>query len=272
MEESDFELDGWARWDMPTEDYYDTQTFQEGYTGYDGGEIWDFIHNRICFKGYGYDDDHWKADFNKAVSGLHSMISAQVIRGIRDKVESGEAFEENEVWRDPAQEFARRLGPNGETPLALENLYFCYMLLLTATAKAKVRLMDDCQSGRIDPAAVNDLKAVLSSPLLEHDSVSVASRKLHDHAVKDSDSVESLWEARLRSRDLLRVMNCVQCNKCRLHGKVSILGLTTAMQILVGRMGEGGDPEKVHRVELAALMTTLHKFATAVKFCQEMQA
>ena len=51
-----------------------------------------------------------------------------------------------------------------------------------------------------------------------------------------------------------------------------MLGLTTAMQILVGRTGEGGDPEKVHRVELAALMTTLHKFATAVKFCQEMQA
>ena len=271
MEESDFELDGWARWDMPSEDYYDTQAFQEGYTGYDGAEVWKFIHNKICFEGYGYDDDHWKADFNKAVSGLHSMISAQVVRGIRDKANEGEEFAKDEIWRDPAKEFARRLGPKGDTPLALENLYFCFMLLLTATAKAKNRLMEDCRKGRIDPDAVDDLQAVLSSPLLAHKSVNVASLKLHDHAVKDSDSVESLWEARLRCRDLLRIMNCVQCNKCRLHGKIAVLGLTTAMQILVGQTGEGGDPKKVHRVELAALMTTLHKFATAIKFCQEMQ-
>lgn len=272
MEESEFELDGWSRWDMPSEDYYDTQSFPEGYTGYDGAEVWGFIHNRVCFRGYDYDDNHWKADFNKAVSGLHSMISAQVVRGIREKMESGEEFTKDEIWRDPVQEFARRLGPQGETPLALENLYFCFMLLLTAAAKAKGRLMEDCRSGKIDPAAVNALQAVLSSPLLEHQSVGVASQKLHDHAVKDSDSVVALWEARMRCRDLLRIMNCVQCNKCRLHGKVSILGLTTAMQILVGRTGEGGDPEKVHRVELAALMTTLHKFSTAVKFCQEMLA
>jgi hypothetical protein len=39
----------------------------------------------------------------------------------------------------------------------------------------------------------------------------------------------------------------------------------------VGRNGEGGDPTRVHRVELATLMTTLHKFSSAIKFCQEMQ-
>lgn len=271
MDEHLFELDGWSRWDMPSPDYYDTKTFPEGYTGYDGSEIWEFIHERICFKGYEYDDDHWKADFNRAVSGLHSIISAQVIRGIREKANSGEAFTEAEIWRDPKNEFQRRLGPNGETPQALENMYFCFMLLLTAVSKAKQRLVEDCGSGKIDSDAANDLKAVLSCSLLQQESVGVASRKLHDHATKDSDSVEALWEARMRCRELLRIMNCVQCNKCRLHGKIAVLGLTTAMQILVGRSGEGGDPDKVHRVELAALMTTLHKCSTAIKLCQEMK-
>lgn len=271
MAEHDFELDGWARWDMPSDDYYDTQTFPEGYTGFDGSEVWNFIHERICFAGYQYDADHWKADFNKAVSGLHSMISAQVIRGIKEKVDNGEAFTEDEIWRDPKAEFDRRLGPGGETPLAIENLYFCFMLLLSAVSKAKSRLAHDCDSGKIDAGAVNDMKAVLSAPLLDDKSVDVASRKLHEHAVKDSDSIQSLWEARMRSRDLLRIMNCVQCNKCRLHGKISVLGLTTALQILIGRTGDGGDPNRVHRVELAALMTTVYKCARAIKFCQEMQ-
>jgi hypothetical protein len=270
-EESAFELDGWGRWDMPTEDYYDMQQWPEAYTGYDGAEVWKFIHNRICFEGYEYDDDHWKADFNKAVSGLHAMISAQIVKGIKDKVESGEEFSDDEIWRDPQKEFSRRLGPDGETPLAIENLYFCFMLLTTAVMKARERLLEDCDSGKIDADAAEDLRSILSSSLLDDPSVDVASRKLHDHAVNDSDSTGALWEARMRSRELLRIMNCVQCNKCRLHGKISVMGLSTALQILVGRNGEGGDPTRVHRVELATLMTTLHKFSSAIKFCQEMQ-
>lgn len=270
QEEHDFELDGWARWDMPSEDYYDIEAFPESYTGYDGAMVWEFIHNRICFEGYDYDSDHWKADFNKAVSGIHSVISCQIVRGIRERLETGEGFSDDEVWTDPVAEFKRRLSPNGETPLAIENLYFCFMLLLTAVSKARERLLQDCASGKVDADAADDLRPVLESPLFDNSSVEVASRKLHDHAVKDSDSVGALWEARMRTRELLRIMNCVQCNKCRLHGKISMMGLSTALQILVGKKGEGGDPKRVHRVELAALMMTLHKCSRAIQFCQEM--
>jgi hypothetical protein len=257
---------------MPSDDYYDIQQFADGYTGYDGSEVWRFIHDRICFDGYNYDDDHWKADFNKAVSGLHSMVSAQVVRGISERVESGESFKEAEIWRDPRAEFERRLGQDGETPLAIENLYFSYMLLLTATSKARARLLKDCDSGKIDEESAAELRKVLASPLLDNPSVGVASIKLHDHAVKDSDSVGALWEARMRTRELLRIMNCVQCNKCRLHGKVSVMGLSTALQILVGQKGEGGDVTRVHRVELATLMTALDKFSRAIEFCKAMQS
>jgi hypothetical protein len=220
--------------------------------------------------GYGYDDDHWKADFNKAVSGIHSMVSCQIIRGIQEKIDRGEDFLEDEIWRDPKKEFARRMSHEGETPLAIENLYFCFMLLLSAASRSRDRLLEDCKSGKVSKDAVADLKAVLATPLMNDKSVGVASQKVHDHAIKDSDSVSALWEARMRCRELLRIMNCVQCNKCRLHGKISILGLTTALQILVGRTGEGGDPNRVHRVELAALMTTLHKCSRAIQLCQEM--
>lgn len=266
-EEHDFEIDGWGRWDMPTDDYYDTKDFPEEYTGYDGGEVWTFIHDRICFDGYEYDDDHWKADFNKAVSGVHSMISAQIIRGIQDRLESGQGFSADEKWTDPAKEFERRLSPQGDTPLAMENLYFCYMLCLSAVNKARERLLQDCDSGKIE--AAQELRPILDFPLLENSSVEAASRKLHDHAVQDSGAASQLWEARMRTRELLRIMNCVQCNKCRLHGKIAMMGFSTALQILVGRTGEGGDAKRVHRVELAALMTTLYKFSRALETCQQ---
>lgn len=269
--EHEFEIDGWARWDMPSEDYYDVDQFPEGYTGYDGSEVWNFIHNRICFEGYQYDDDHWKADFNKAVSGLHSMISAQIIRGIRERNEAGEDFTDDEVWRDHNEEFQRRLGHNGETTLAIENLYFTFMLLLTAISEAKSRLIEEC--GYEKSCISDELLPVLDSPLLEDPTVGVASRKLQEHAIKDASGDSSgggLWEARMRMRDLERIMNCVQCNKCRLHGKISMMGLSTAFQVIVGRSGRGGNPERVHRVELASLMATLYKCSSAIKLCREM--
>lgn len=269
--EADIELDGWSRWDMPSEDYYDTAVFPEGYTGYDGREVWHYIHSKICFEGYGYDDDHWKADFNKAVSGLHTMISAQVTRSIQERVDSGESFSDEKKWRDPSAEFQRRISPQGENPKAMENLYFSYMLVLQAANKAKDALMKDVQSGKIESDAGNELQAIFADPLLNDAAVAVASSKLSAHAQADHAATATLWQARMRSRDLVRIMNCVQCNKCRLHGKISTMGLATALSILVGESGQGGDVSKLDRVELATLVATLHKFATAIDFCHQNQ-
>jgi len=268
FQEHEFELDGWARWDMPSNDYYDLEEFPEGATGYDGSEIWEFIHQKIAFKGYDYNDDHWKADFNKAVSGIHSLVSAQVSRGIQEKIDAEEEFKDDEPWRDSKVEFERRLSKNGEEPMAMENLYFAYMLCLSAASKAKDKLLADCQNGSIDDESAQILKSFLELPVLSDPSVKVAHRKLHDHAL-EFQSQNNLWEARMRTRDLLRIMNCVQCNKCRLHGKIAMLGLSTALQIHLGRSGEGGDPNRIHRVELAALVSTINKFSKAVEFCKQ---
>ncbi|EED92607.1 predicted protein [Thalassiosira pseudonana CCMP1335] len=274
--EHEFELDGWARWDMPSDDYYDTKQFPEDYTGYDGSEIWSFIHNRIGFHDGAmgmdeYDADDWKADFNKAVSGLHAMVSAQVVRGMREKIESGEGIDpDSYTWTNPVVEFERRLGPNGETPEAVENLYFTMMLLLSGVRAARDRLLTDCDSGTVcqDAQSVQALRSILTHPLLDDPSIDAAVRRLKEHAMKDTNS---LWEARMRTRDLMRIMNCVQCNKCRFHGKISTLGLSTALQLAVGHGGTGGDPKKIHRVELAALVTALGKFSSGIDLCLEMQ-
>jgi len=267
--EHEFELDGWARWDMPSEDYYDIKQFPEEYTAYDGSDVWRFIHGRICFNGDKMKDtDSWQEDFNKAVSGLHSMISAQIIKGIDDILANGE--QPAEPWTKPDVEFKRRLSPSGETPAALENLYFAYMLLLSAVSAARGRLLEDCKANKFEGPSVDKLQKVLSSPLFDDPNIGIASQKLHDHAVKDQDSRVALWEARMRMREMFRIMNCVQCNKCRLHGKISSMGISTAFQILLGRSGDGGDPKRIHRVELAALMTTLSKFSTAISFATKM--
>ena len=83
---------------------------------------------------------------------------------------------------------------------------------------------------------------------------------------------------RLRTRDLLGVMNCVQCNVCRLHGKVKVLGLSAALNVLLGFSGRGEecnrppDPTSLHRVEVAAMVTTCAKLSAACATIERLQA
>lgn len=58
----------------------------------------------------------------------------------------------------------------------------------------------------------------------------------------------------------------------RLHGKVGTLGLNTAMQILLGKEGRGGDAARMHRVEVAALVVALNKFLSAIQTVRTMEA
>ncbi len=313
VQEFEFDIDGWARWDMPTDDYYDIIEFAEDFTGYDGSEVWKFIHTRITFemeeKQGSLQQNSWKADFNKAVSGMHSMISAHIVQGIQTKILNGEEddFADDCIWTNPEIEYIRRLSTKGETPMAIENMYFTYMLLLSALQCSREYIIVSganfgCDENDIecDLRVKQALDDVLSSPLLQNEKsastfnssnnddaeddldlktinqhISVASTNLHEHALSEDQSKHNLWEARMRSRELLRIMNCVQCNKCRLHGKIAAMGLSTALQLLLGKSGDGIKDEtefkKIHRVELAALMTTLAKFSNAIEFCMEME-
>jgi len=47
---------------MPSDDYYDTVQFSEDYTGYDGRDVWSFIHDRIGFHEGEMATDEYDAD------------------------------------------------------------------------------------------------------------------------------------------------------------------------------------------------------------------
>ena len=103
--------------------------------------------------------------------------------------------------------------------------------------------------------------------------------RVYDATQKDGQNLRRrgsfamLWQLRMRTRELLRIMNCVQCNKCRLHGKISVMGVSTALQILVGGPdGQGKDPRQVARVEMATLLTALDKCCRAIDLCLQMQS
>lgn len=192
-EEFEFALDGWARWDMPTDAYYDLRAYPEAYTRYNGTQVWEFIHRKLCFKGVA----SWKRDFNRAVGGLHSAISGQVVRSMDEEGEHEFAL----------REYRRRLR---EQPGAVENLYYGAMLLLNACNEASERLVAYDYG---EPKVNEQLSQLLAIPLLCGGCVGAAQNNLRRHASWQGGV--GLWQARLRARDLMRIMNCVQCSVCR---------------------------------------------------------
>jgi hypothetical protein len=74
-------------------------------------------------------------------------------------------------------------------------------------------------------------------------------------------------EFRNRFRNISRIMNCVTCEKCRVWGKLQILGLGTAIKILLTPEKElMGSAGVLNRQEVIALVNTLHQLTKSVSF------
>ena len=50
------------------------------------------------------------------------------------------------------------------------------------------------------------------------------------------------------------------------------MGLASGLQLLLGIEGEGGDAARMHRVEVAALITSLSKFGKAITIVSQFEA
>lgn len=193
LEEFEFALDGWARWDMPSDTYYDLQEYPEMNTKYEGAFIWNFVHDKICFKG----EAEWKQDFNRAVSGFHASVSAHIVRSILEDGDEERAL----------AEYRRRLR---EQKGAVENLYYATMIVLNACNVASERLRG---YDYVDAEVNGLMDELLQMPLCCGGCVFAAQDNLQRHASYQGGV--GLWQARLRARDLNRIINCVQCSLCR---------------------------------------------------------
>lgn len=67
---------------------------------------------------------------------------------------------------------------------------------------------------------------------------------------------------RLKFRNISQIMNCVSCERCRLWGKLQILGFGTAIKILLSTPEELENPDFLERSEIVAFINTLHQVLT----------
>jgi ERO1-like protein alpha len=88
-------------------------------------------------------------------------------------------------------------------------------------------------------------------------------------------------EFRMKFRNISRILDCVSCEKCRLWGKLQILGLGTAAKILLHEGAEDAVYQdapssssqlslRLRRQEVIALVNTLHQLTKSVAFAAQV--
>ncbi|XP_022083097.1 ERO1-like protein beta isoform X2 [Acanthaster planci] len=270
--------------------YVDLTINPERYTGYKGQSawrIWNSIYNENCFKpnepanSEGYQtlltDKSVRVSkylkemclekrvFYRLISGLHSSINVHLCAKY---LLSGGIFGV-ETWGPNVDEFKQRFDPqttDGEGPVRLKNLYFTYLVVLRAIAKAAPLLEAELfytgeakEDEQIQDDVEDLLQTIKQFPNHFNESTMFQGDKLQAKRLKE--------EFRNHFLNISRIMDCVGCDKCKLWGKLQIQGLGTALKILFS----SPDSLKLRRREIIALFNGFGRLSSSVHEVREFQ-
>lgn len=245
--------------------YVNLQLNPERYTGYVGPSarrIWDAIYTENCPKYPSGEFCPEKRVLYKLISGLHSSITVHIASGyLLDEAKN--------IWGpNPKLLYDRVL----QYPDRVGNMYFTFLFVLRAVTKA-ADYLEQAEYNTGNP--IEDLKAQsLVRQLVINSQIQAACPLPFDEAKlwQGKSGPELMLQTQKQFRNISALMDCVGCEKCRLWGKLQILGLGTALKILFTVNGK--EPISQHlelqRNEVIALINLLHRLSESVDFVQKM--
>ncbi|CAA3016236.1 Endoplasmic reticulum oxidoreductin 1 [Olea europaea subsp. europaea] len=242
--------------------YVNLQLNPERYTGYTGPSarrIWDAIYTENCPK-YPSGECQEKRILYKLISGLHSSISIHIAADYL-------IDEKTNTW---GQNLSLLYDRVLKYPDRVRNLYFTFLFVLRSVTKATDYLEQaDYDTGN----PLEDMNTKLMMKKLLHDSkLQDACPKPFDEAKlwKGQSGPELMQQTQRQFRNISALMDCVGCEKCRLWGKLQVLGLGTALKILFSVNGQEHSGQTLQRNEVIALINLLHRLSESVKFVHDM--
>lgn len=266
---------GWTETDNPwTNDdetdndemtYVNLQLNPERYTGYTGPSarrIWDAIYSENCPKYPSEELCQEERILYKLISGLHSSISIHIGADYLLDEATNLWGRNNKLLHDRILRYPDRV----------RNLYFTYLFVLRAVTKAA----DYLEYAEYDTGnPVEDLKTQsLVKQLLYNPKLQAACPLPFDEAKlwKGQSGPELKQKIQKQFRNISALMDCVGCEKCRLWGKLQVLGLGTALKILFSVDGQENLDQtlQLQRNEVIALVNLLNRLSESVKLVHEM--
>jgi len=262
---------------------------QERYTGYKGehaNRVWSAIYEQPCFADVidaSADVPAERRVFYKLISGMHSSITAHIVGDYLIDAEKG-------IWGPNLEMFKWRLG-NPKVRMYVENLYFSYLFVLRAVLKAGPILRQthfDTGSPKEDARTAELMKSLVDNQALKHTCpIPFDEGRLW----KDERAEELRAQLQNAFHNITRIMDCVGCEKCKMWGKLQLLGIATSLKILFssedcsgglaaeaglntssgeGGIGNGLPPLVLERNEVIALVNLLERLSTGVEVVRSL--
>ncbi|KAF3441139.1 hypothetical protein FNV43_RR15050 [Rhamnella rubrinervis] len=265
---------GWIETDNPwTNDdetdngemtYVNLQLNPERYTGYAGPSarrIWDAVYSENCPKYPSGEICQEKKVLYKLISGLHSSISIHIASDYL-------LDESTNLWGQNLELLYDRVL---KYPDRVQNLYFTFLFVLRAVTKA-TDYLEQAEYDTGDNA--EDLKTQsLMRQLLYNPKLQAACPLPFDEAKlwQGQSGPQLKQQIQRQFRNISALMDCVGCEKCRLWGKLQVLGLGTALKILFSVDGQNhpGQPVQLQRNEVIALLNLLNRLSESIKLVRE---
>ncbi|KAL4280682.1 hypothetical protein GQ457_03G035240 [Hibiscus cannabinus] len=247
--------------------YVNLQLNPERYTGYTGPSarrIWDAVYSENCPKYPAEELCQEEKILYKLISGLHSSISIHIASDYLLDEATNLWGHNLDLLYDRVLRYQNRV----------QNLYFTFLFVLRAVTKA-TDYLEQAEYNTGNPT--EDLKTEsLMRQLLYNPKLQAACPLPFDEARlwKGQRGPELKQKIQAQFKNISALMDCVGCEKCRLWGKLQVLGLGTALKILFSVNGE----EHLHRTlevqrnEVIALMNLLNRLSESLKFVHEMGA
>ncbi|KAJ7968974.1 Endoplasmic reticulum oxidoreductin-1 [Quillaja saponaria] len=242
--------------------YVNLQLNPERYTGYTGPSarrIWDAVYSENCPKYPSGESCQEERILYKLISGLHSSISIHIAADyLLDEAKN--------LW-----------GPNLtlmhdrvlKYPDRVRNLYFTFPLCPASCDENYLEQAEyDTGNPNKDLTTQSLMRQLLYNPKLQ-----AACPLPFDEAKlwKGQSGPELKQKIQNQFRNISALMDCIGCEKCRLWGKLQVLGLGTALKILFSVDGKEAVSHtlQLQRNEVIALLNLLNRLSESVRFIHE---
>ena len=263
-------------------EFVNLQLNPERWTGYNGSHVWRAIYEENCLKSALSVDDmcYEERVLYRLLSGMHASINIHIaLHSKPPKRASGET-----EWGSDIKKFMDLFA---EHPDRLKNLHFSFVVLLRALRKAApalakmdVRIGQDEREDAHTQALMNRLleSHILSSCRDVFGAFDEKSlfKDVQSTLNAESGSVDRVFDPsqelapislKTQFKDIFlnisEVMDCISCQKCKLHGKLQLLGLGTALKVLL--LPEDMLESSLNKQEVVALINTIAKFSHAIR-------
>jgi ERO1-like protein alpha len=245
-------------------EHVNLQLNPERWTGYNGSHVWSAIYEENCLRAAASFDDmcYEERVLYRLLSGMHASVNIHIALKAKPPKRGVPGRED---WSADPKRFMDHYGSH---PERLRNLHFSFVVLLRALRKAAPALasMDVRlgQDGAEDAKVEALMRRLLDTHILSScsgvfgafDESLLFKAAAAERAAKEAagggvggstpgggsggGGGGGVPVASLKSQfkgvfhNISEVMDCISCQKCKLHGKLQLLGLGTALKVRLG--------------------------------------